>query len=217
MGTEAAWVPLAVAALSAGGEYVNTQNTAKRQDQAEAQAIRNQSLIQRKADAKVNDTVQKLAGSTSADERAKRLDDYLGQLRRHQATIQAGLAPAIGSDAFKADSADAATGATNYADQTAGLLSRIDAPQLQRQGEGFDYGNLATDLNLLQRDSSGQNFLDQLRARNVRRNAKLDLLSGLGMAYAGSAYGGAGGATNGTGDLVKTTGGYTVNLPFRSS
>jgi len=191
-------VPLIMMALAAGGEYYNTEKTASRQDQAAADAIRNQGNIQKEGDAKVSDTVAKLADSTAAAAKEQRLTDYLQVLRRNKDTTTAGLTPTIGSDAFRADANAAAGDAQNYAQQTAGLMARMDAPGIQRQQEGFDYGRLGTDLGLIGRESQGQAFLDQLRQRGIRRNAKIDLASGLLMAGAG-AMGGAGGTgANGT-------------------
>lgn len=211
-------IGLALAAAAAGGSYYNTQQTAKRQDQAAADSIRNQSLLQRKADTQVDSAVQKLQGSTSADANAQRLDDYMNVLRRNKATTDNGLAPTIGSQTFQTDAATRATGANDFAAKTAGLMARMDAPQMQRQQEGFDYGNLATNIGLVGRESQGQNFLDQLRLNAIRRNAKIDLASGLLMAGAGGVMNGAGTAASGYGgggSTVATGGGYVANLPFK--
>lgn len=184
---------LAAMAAAAGGEYYNTQNTARRQDQAAADSIRNQSLLQKKADVQVNDTVQKLAGSNASTAQKARLDDYLSTLQRNKATTTAGLTPTIGSNTFKADAANAANDANGYATKTAGLMASMDAPGIQRQAEGFDYGKLGTDLGLIGRQSQGQSFLDQVRMNGIRRNPNIDLGAGLLNAYAGSTVG-AGGA-----------------------
>ena len=34
-------------------------------------------------------------------------------------------------------------------------MARADAPGMQRQGEGFGFGKLATDIGLMQRESRG--------------------------------------------------------------
>ena len=39
-------------------------------------------------------------------------------------------------------------------------MARIEAPRLQRQGEAFDYGRLATDIDGLSREAAGQSFID---------------------------------------------------------
>lgn len=199
-------IPLIMMAVAAGGQYYETQKTASRQDQAAADAIRNQGKIQKEGDAKVSDTVAKLADSTAAAAKEQRLTDYLQVLRRNKDTTTAGLTPTIGSEAFRADANTAAGDVQNYAQQTAGLMSRMDAPGIQRQQEGFDYGRLGTELGLVGRESQGQAFLDQLRQRGIRRNAKIDLASGLLMAGAG-AMGGAGGGVGSTGSQYLRMGG----------
>lgn len=190
-------IALAAAAAAAGGTYYNTEHTAHRQDQQAAQSILNQSRIQKKADSRVDQTVQKLEGSTSADAKEARLNDYMNTLRENKAKLTNGLTPTIGGSAFQTDSANAATGTQDNAAKTAGLMARMDAPGVQRQNEGFDYGNLASDLGQIGRQSQGQNFLDQLKLNAIRRNAKIDLGASLASAYAGSAAGGAGGAASG--------------------
>lgn len=186
---------LAMMALAAGAQYYNTKNTERKQDNALADQIRNQSKHQREADAKVNEEVTKLKGSTSASEKAQALQAYMDNLVRNRNKLQAGLTPeGVGSGAFGADKAMAAAGVDTRAANTASLMSRIDAPAMQRQGEGFGFGQLATDLSLIGRKASGDNYLDELRLRGIRRNAALDLAAGLMSAGAGAVGAGATGA-----------------------
>jgi hypothetical protein len=206
-------IGLALAAAAAGGSYYNTTKTAERQDNQAALGIQNQSRIQKQADTKVNDAVAKLADSNAASAKQSRLDDYMNVLRRNRSTTEAGLTPVIGSDTFKTDAATAANDASSYADKTAGLMARMDAPGIQRQQEGFDYGNLATDIGLIGRESQGQNFLDQLKLGRIRRNAKIDLASGLLSAAAGGVAGGAGGAAAKQGTTYSMGDGLTYNMP----
>lgn len=192
MGTESVWVPLVVAAVSAGAQYYNTQQTAHRQDNALAQQIRDQAAQQREADARVTKTVQDTAASNPDAARASALDQYVTQLKRHQAAADGNLAmPVGGSDAFKADAAKAAMGVQDYGTKFADLMSRIDAPALQRQQEAFNFGDLGTDLTNIKRNAAGQDFLDELRLRSIRRNPWVDMASQMGMAYA--TYGSKGG------------------------
>lgn len=208
----------ALAAASAGTQYYNTQKTAKRADSALAEQIRNQGRKQREADAKVNERVTDLEGSTSADERAQRLGDYMQNLRANRGKVEAGLTPNIGSSAFRDDAAQDAADVMAHAGQSADLLSRIDAAGLQRQGEAFGYGNLATGLSLIGREARGQNWLDELRLRRAsQRNAGLDLFSGLlgaGAGAVGSGSGAGGWADSGAAGVspisgVTVTGGGT--------
>ena len=197
----AAAIPYIAMAVAAGVQYKNTQDTARRQDNQAAAAIQHQSRLQTQADAKVNDEVTRLQGSNSADEAATRLNDYMGVLRANRARTESGLTPSVGSTAFQTDSGNRAAGVGDYASKTADLLARIDAPQIQRQGEAFSYGNLGTDINLVGRQSQGQAFIDQLRQNAIRRNAKMDLASGLLSAYAGSKAGSGGGFGFGPGTI----------------
>lgn len=192
-------IALALAAASAGAEYYNTEQTANRQDKQAAQSILDQTAIEKKANARTQQTLQQIQGSNATDARAQRLADYMQTLNQAKARTQAGLTnPVVGGSTFQADSAAAANQAQNFGTQTAGLLSRIDAPVVQRQQEGFDYGRLATDLSQLQNQSAGTAFLDKLKQASIRRNSKLDLAAGLMSA----ASGGVSGADGGTGSAI---------------
>lgn len=217
-----AWVAgLLLVAAAAAQEY-NSEQVAKHQDQQAAIGIMEQGRKQKQADSKVNDEVQKLASSNADDERATRLQDYMTTLARGKQTAQAGLnTPQIGGSAFQADASKAAGQVQDNAATTAGLMARIDAPGMQRQGEAFDYGNLATDLDLIKRQAAGEDFLNQLRIRAIRRNPWIDLAaagaSGYANAYASK--GGSGDSAYGPYSSgykypnAGTTTSYGVNLP----
>lgn len=197
MGTEALWIPAVLAAVGTGVTAYNADRTAKKQDNALAQQIVGQSRQQADADAKVNEQVRELGTSTAADERAQRLGQYFDIVANNRASQQAGLTPAVGSDRFQAAAADTAKATAGYTGKMADLMSRVDAATLQRQGEGFGYGRLGTDLNLIGRAASGQGFLDQLRASRIKRNPWLDAAAaaanGAGSAYASNVSGGGAG------------------------
>lgn len=197
-------VALGLAAASAGAQYYNTQNTAKKQDNQLADQIRNQSKYQREADAKVSAEVANLKGSTSASEKTQAMQAYMDNLVRNRNKLQTGLTPeAVGSAAFGADKLASAAAVDARAANTANLMARMDAPTMQRQGEGFGFGQLASDLGLVGRKASGDNYLDELRLRGIRRNAGLDLAASLMGA-------GAGAAANYQGKPAASTGGATA-------
>lgn len=187
-------VPLLMTAVSAGMSAYNTNKTAKRQDNQLAESIRGQSKLQKEQDARVNQEVTKLSGSTMDESRQKRMGDFMSQLGRNRQSITNGLTPNIGSDVFRGDSAVAAEGALGEANNVAGLLATMDAPGMQRQAEGKGFGQLATDTDLMKRRSQGQQFIDDIRMRGIRRSTGLDLGAGLigamGSAYAGAGAGG---------------------------
>lgn len=185
---------LLATAAAAGAQAYNTNQTMRRQDRAAADSIRYQSRLQREADARVNQEVQSLEASTAEDERAQRLSQYMDTLRAGDANLTAGLTPGVGSEAFREDSAAAADAVRSGAGRTAGLMSRIDAAQMQRQGEGFGYGRLATDIGLIGRRSQGQAFMDDLRMRSIQRNPWIDAGAAVLQGMAGGLAGGGGGS-----------------------
>lgn len=202
--TTTAYVALALAAASAGAQYHNTTSTARRQDQEAAAGIRTQSGIQQRADARVNEEVERLKTSTAEDERAKRTSDFMTALSNARGKTEEGLDANAGLGSTFGNAATAARGGLNERGATtAGLLAGIDAPGLQRQGEAFDYGNLATDISLFNRESQGAQFLTDLRTRSIRRSPGIDagaqFMGGLssGLAGAGGAGAGAGAFASG--------------------
>lgn len=186
-------IPIALMAAGTLAQQSENDRVIKKQDEATAQGLLNQSRRQQDADRRVNDEIAQLETSTAADDRAQRLGQYMQQLQRGQRQALSGLSSPVGGATFQADAGAARTGADNAAATTAGLMSRIDAPQLQRQQEAFGYGKLATDLDMEARASRGQQFIDQLRLRQIRRRPEVDLLAGLATSAGGAMAGGGGG------------------------
>ena len=193
---------LGLAAASVGAQYYNTERTARRQDNALATSIANQGRKQQVADTAVNEEVRKLESSTAADERAGRLAEYMDIVAKKRGNAEAGLTPGLGSERFQSGAAAATKATQGYAGKMADLMARIDAPGLQRQGEGFGYGKLATDLGLIGREASGQAFLDQLRLSRIKRDPWLDAASA-GLSGAGGAMAS---GSNATGSGIWTGG-----------
>lgn len=196
---------LAAAAGSAGLNYANTTSTANRQDRELAANIRGQAKAQRDTDAKVNAEVDKLATSTSADEKAARMAEYFTTLTQGRKNIESGLSGTEGGAAFSEAAAGARGDVEGYGRDTGRMLAGIDAASLQRMGEGFGYGNLGTEVDIARRRSQGNDFLSQLRLNGIRRNPWMDAGSSLlsGVAGAAGTKGGAA-ASNYTsnGDLL---------------
>lgn len=190
-------VALAAAAAAAGVNQVNTNRTLSRQDAEQASGIRTQSRIQQQGDQKVNEQVTKLEASRSADEKTKRMADYMKSLVGARKKTDEGLQnSALGED-FNALGALASADLAGKGQDRAGLMAGVDAAGMQRQGEAFDFGRLATDVSLIGRESEGQRFLTDLRTRGIRRNPWMDIaaatLQGASSGMAGSG-GGASGA-----------------------
>ena len=208
------YIAMAALAASAAANAVNTRNTARRQDAQAAQGIRSQADIQRRADAKVNEHVAELQGSNAEGERKQRMADYMAQLTRNRSSIAGGLQPGIGGDAFQSDAQTALEGVDAKAMGDAGLLARMDAAGMQRQREGTAAGHLGTDIGMIGRESKGQQFIDELRLRGIRRNGGLDLASGiLGAIGSGMAGGGMSGNPAGV-NFVDIPTNASARLPF---
>ena len=192
MGTEAVWIPLVMAAVGAGASVYNTRQTERRQDNALAQQIRNQSARQREADAKAAELVRREAGSNDTDERASSLAKFTDAIQKARGNAERPLETvAAVSDAYKKAGSDSALGMTSTAGNFADLVSRIDAPMQQRQNDDLARGRYATDIDMIRRFASGDDYLDQMRLRNIRRNPWIDAGASVASGYAGS-YGGGG-------------------------
>jgi len=197
VGTEAIWVPLVLTAVSAAAQYRNQQITAHKQDQTLAAQLRAQAEKQHEADAKTADLIRKQAQSTDTQDKAKSLAGYNRELalKSGQATQQLGAKGAV-SDAYAKKKEDAALGVTNFGNNLADLTASIDAPVQQRQREQIEtIDPYRTDIGLIARRNAGDNFLSNMRLRNIRPNPWLSLTSGLAgsaaSAYGAGAFGGA--------------------------
>lgn len=187
------WLALAALAASAGVQYENNRQTVNRADNVAVQSLHGQAAKQKQADARVEEEVQSLKNSTADSERQQRLANYMDTIQRSKGAMTNGLTPQVGSDTFKADAATALAGVEKGAADRAGLMARVDAPLMQRQGEGFGFGKLATDIDRIGSESRGMQFVDELRMRAIRRNPYMDLAaSGLGAVASnvGTNYGG---------------------------
>jgi len=184
-------IALGLAAASAGATAYNTNRTLKKQDRAAADSIRRQQEIQREANAKVAQRINEQKGSTPEAERARNEADMLAAIQGAQAKARRNLQmPGAASADYRMAANDAGAGAQDYAQQVAGLLSVIDAAGQQRQREGFAFGDLATEIDLVGRRSRGQQHVDDLGIRSIRRNPWIDMAAS---AASGAASGMGGG------------------------
>lgn len=188
-------IALALAAAAAGTSYYNTQQTTKRQNQATIESIKNQRGIQDEANAKVQRVLSDVEASSPTGERERAAGEYLKQVQLAQQVARQGLSQRGLSDEYDEGAAQAGDKAQDYATMIGGLMSRIDAPTNQRTREGFTFGDLSTDVGLTQAKSRGQQWVDALKLKGIRRNPYLDAAAAAmngASSYAGS---GAGGAT----------------------
>lgn len=197
------WVATAVILIGAAVTTYNTIETQKKQDDQAAAGIIQQQGRQRQADDKVDKAVQELGQSTAQDERRKAYKSYTDALSANKRSSAVGMPEGIGGDAFKQASADATASVDQYGKTNAGLMATIEGAGSQRMNEGFGYGQLGTELNLVGRQAQGDDFINSLKLKGIQRNPWLDFAGGV-MTGAGGAMGGAGG---GTGNTMNTNNG----------
>lgn len=195
MGTEAVWVPLVAAALAGGATYVNSRNTARKQDANLAADIRSSAAKQREATGEVNRTIEETRASNPEADKAASLRNYLQQLAVAKPQADQSFAAVTGaSDAYKGDAADAALGVEQYGKDTAGLMSRIDAPTQQRLRESNKRDNLQAAIDRIKRFAEGDHAISQIKLQGIRRNPLLDAFASAAQGY-GSAVA-SGGSVN---------------------
>lgn len=189
----AAALPLVLSVLGAGvGEFSN-RRVARQRDRDIAAGIRKTTATQEDANRRIKQNLDLLEKSRAEPFKETLQGQFLDRIRQQRSTALAGLdTPGATSEAFKSATAEAGTGAIDYAGVLADLFSSIDAPGFQRSEEGFRAGDLGMDLSRLTRDADQDTFLARLRASRRRPSFGLGLLSaGLsGAAGAASTRGG---------------------------
>lgn len=176
MGTEALWIPLVLAAAGAGADAYNNRQIGKETDRLAAQGIRKQGMRQQEVDARVNEELNAQSRSTPEGERAAALDAYTAQLQRGRASAESGLTGIAGaSDRYQTDVNAGKSAIGNYGDLLAGIQSRIDAPQRQRENEGVSRSRTAGDIGRISRDAQADDYLNQLLQSSVKGSTALEI------------------------------------------
>ena len=210
MGTEALWIPAVMAVVGAGATYANNRSQANKADKINSQALLKAGERQKRADSKVNELIDRTGKSNAVDEKAGLMGGYLQQLAQAQSGAKQGLASTgAASSRYNQEATAAALGIDASGQQYADLTSRLDAPILQRQGEGIDRRNTGTDLTTIVREQEGEDAGTALRLRTIRDNPWLLALASAASA-AGSSYSGAGGGAKSAGAGATGVGGNSV-------
>jgi hypothetical protein len=210
MGTEALWIPLALAAAGTGVDMYNTKKTADKRDDFALAGLKKQDAHQRNADSRISQELGALEGSTPEDERRESLNQYLTQLRSARAPARGGLGTVQNaSSRYAADSRTAGAGIDNFGQRVAGTVSRIGAAGQQRQNERASQGRMMAEVGGIARNASGDAAVNKMKVDSVQLDPWLQglgaVLKAAGMAYgvgaAGSAAAGgvSAGAAGGTG------------------
>jgi hypothetical protein len=178
MGTEAFWIPAAIAAVSAGANYINQSNADKRQQNAQVTAMQNQADLRNQANNLVKQQAQSIATSNPAA--FNPTGAFVQNLRRNVGGAgsttgteptnfgqpTSALGPTTGaSKRYGSDVATAGAQTEEYGNTYAGEQGALDAAINQRKNEGLQMQTLGTNLNTLAMQSRMQSFVDQLRAQ----------------------------------------------------
>lgn len=191
------WVALGISLLGVAANQYNTQQTAKKQDRALAAQITQQGQKQQQASAKIAEALAAQAKSDSTDEQSQQMDSYLRTLAQGQQAEGINSGPGGFSQAYREGTEQAGQALGEYGNTRAGLLSRVDAPRLQRQNEGILFDSLRNELGMIGREASGDDYLARLRYGGIKRDPWLDALSSVATSY-GKGMAGAGGGGAGT-------------------
>ncbi len=197
MGTEAFWVPVALAAVSEGANYANQSAATSRANTAETQNILQQQQLRSKAQGDVGALTSQIASNNPTQLASQATGDYIANLRKNAAGSVSGgsttgspttygastssLPASVGGSArYKSSLPTSQQQVEDYGNQYADEMGNIDAAVRQRQNEGQATQTLATGLNGLNLQSYGANFVNQLRAQTAgQANPWVSLFAGM--------------------------------------
>jgi hypothetical protein len=178
MGTEAFWVPAVLAAVSAGGQAVNTAQAQNRANNSEISSIQQQQQLESQAANQATQLTRQIAQNNPQKIQGQETNAFVNNLRKNQAatsgsggtsfnpTSGAGssLSPVVGgSKRYSSDVGASQQAGEQYGNSTATDMAAIDGAVRQRQNEGLAMSGLSTNLNLMGAQSSALQFVNQLR------------------------------------------------------
>lgn len=204
-------VPLAISAASTGVGLYNQERAAARADRIAAQGIQQQGVRQRQVDSRVGQVIDSISGSNPAIEQQRQQAEYMDQLRRTRAIARGTPGVAGASDRYTDDLVASDVAVDDNAAKVAELMSRANAPLLQRERELQGFDRARSDIGVISRQAAGDDFLNQLRLRGVRPNPWVDALSQIGQGYARARYLRGGRVPPGTASPSTPGGGIPVN------
>lgn len=189
-------IGLILTAAGGGTKAVNANISARRQDRAAAEGIRQQGELQRGANEQLNERVAEIGANTGESERADALEGFLNTLRDSSDITGADSDPlALGGSRFAERVSGGEATTRNIGTERAGRLSVIDAAGRQRVNERSRVADTAGQLSEIQRQSKAKDFITRLRIASKRPNAFVDafgtVLQGAGSVIALRPPGGA--------------------------
>ena len=189
MGTEAIWIPLLLSAAGVGVNMYNQNQLQNKQEDTIVSGIQQQKKRQGEINNQTQELLSKFQGSNPEQDKARLLAAYTQQLGKNRPMANAGLTEIAGASGdYKAGTQDAALGIADYGSMLSSLMSRVDAPQYQRQREGVMMGDYGIDLDRVKRASQGDAFINEMRLKSLHSNPWLSALSSA-LSGAGAAAG----------------------------
>jgi len=172
MGTEAFWIPAAIAAVSAIGSGANQYFANKRGQNVEATALANANSAKTKANGLVDQQTQQIAKSDPTAAANAETGQFVQTLRKNVGGTDSSGAPtsALGpvpgaNSRYSSGSKAASADVQNFGGTNAKEMSAVDTAIKQRQNEGLQMQTLGTNLNQINQQAYQQAFVDQLRAK----------------------------------------------------
>lgn len=197
------WVAIGV---TVGGLVVGgyaQHEAANKQDKKAAEGIAQQGQMQAKQNASTAQLITKTSKSNADQGKQSLLGQFQDTLENKKALSTSGLnqVGAVSTGYTKAAN-DAASGIADYGNNTAGLLSAIDAPGVQRQSEAADLSRFGSGLAATRQESAADQFINQMQVSQIKANPYLvgigQAMQSYGKAKAGSMGGGDSGSALGT-------------------
>jgi hypothetical protein len=167
MGTEAFWIPAAMAAVGGITSAVNSRNATKRQNNSVVQSMADQQTYKDQANSAVNKMTQNINTSNPAALANKETGDFVKTLRSNVGgAASSSLGPVPGaSSRYNTDKAAASADTQSYGNTNATEMSAVDAAINQRRNEAGSMQSLGAHLNTLGAESQAKSFTDQLRTQ----------------------------------------------------
>lgn len=181
------WVMVAMAVGSYVVGDIEQNKVAKQQDNQVAEQLRQQYATKQKVAARTAALIQQQQGMTDKPQETAAAKQYQTALQNNQQQAVQPLQMAGNvSQAYKKAGADAAQGISTYGTNLGNLTAAIDAPTQERRDNQKNLDNYQLDVNTLNRNQQGQDFLDQMKLNSIHANPWVGLLTAAGRAYAGA-------------------------------
>jgi hypothetical protein len=185
-----------VTAVATAAQYANQKNVERKQDSNLAAQLRAQAATRNQVSGRTQELIKQQTEQTSKPQETAAAKSYNDALNANKVQATQPLAT-VGSvsDAYKKQAADAAQGVSTYGTDRANNVAAIEAPTQMRRDNVRNIDQFGQDVNTLNRNQRGQDFLSNMKLNAIRPNPWVNILASGAKAYAGSMGGGGGGGS----------------------